>query len=167
MPYASTGPGTLPHISMVAWTRAAGVEMVHVPFRGAGEVMVAFQQGSVAVFSDQPAVIRQHGLHAIAVFAAERKPELPGVPTLRELGHDLRYTIWQALFAPVGLPPPLLARLETACAAAVRSPAVTEGLARLQMPLVVRDAPALAAFLATESEKFAALIEASGMRRAE
>lgn len=167
MPYASTGPGTLPHIAMVAWTRAAGLDMVHVPFRGAGEVMVAFQQGSVAVFSDQPAVIRQHGLHAIAVFAPERTPELPGVPTMRELGHDLRYTIWQGLFAPAGLAPPLLARLEAACAAAVRTPAVIDGLARIQMPLVVRDAPGLAAFLAVESEKFAALIEATGMRRAE
>ena len=56
-PYASTGPGSVPHISMVALARAAGIGMNHIPFRGSGEVMVAFQQGSVAVFSDQPAVV--------------------------------------------------------------------------------------------------------------
>jgi tripartite-type tricarboxylate transporter receptor subunit TctC len=167
LPYGSSGIGTIPHISMVDLQRATGVRMTHVPFRGGGEVMLAFQQGTLALFSDQPATVRQHGLHTIAVFAPQRLPEFPDAPTMRELGHDLSYAIWTGVFAPAATPAAVLDRLEAACAAAVRRPSVIEGLKRIDTQVVYRDRRALAAFLAAENEKYRALIESAGMRQAE
>jgi tripartite-type tricarboxylate transporter receptor subunit TctC len=167
LPFGSSGIGTIPHISMVAFQRAAGIRMVHVPFRGAGEVMLAFQQGALALFSDQPANIRQHDLHPIAAFAPQRMADFPEVPTMRELGHDLAYSIWQGIFAPAATPVPVLERLEAACAAALANPAVIAGLRRIDTPPLFRDRAALAAFVAAESARYRDLIEATGMRRAE
>ncbi len=167
LPYGSSGIGTMPHISMVDLQRATGVRMTHVPFRGGGEVMLAFQQGTLALFSDQPATVRQHNLHTIAVFAPERLAEFPDAPTLRELGYDLTYAIWTGIFAPAATPAAVLDRLEAACATAMRRPAVSEGLRRIDTPVVYRDRRTLATFLAAENEKYRALIEASGMRQAE
>ncbi len=166
-PYASTGPGSVPHISMVALARAAGIGMNHIPFRGSGEVMVAFQQGSVAVFSDQPAVVRQHGLHAIAVFAPARTVEFPDTPTMRELGFELSYSIWQGIFAPAATPPAVVARLEAACGAVMREPGMIAAFARVQMPIEYRGAADFAVFMAAESDKFRRIIEQTGMRSAE
>ena len=101
---ASTGAGSIPHISMVALMRAANIQMNHVPFRGSGEVMLAFQQGQLQLFTDQTLLIRQYDLHPIAFLTAARNPEFPEVPTMREEGHDLVYTIWSGLYAPAGTP---------------------------------------------------------------
>jgi tripartite-type tricarboxylate transporter receptor subunit TctC len=167
LPFGSSGIGTIPHISMVAFQRAADVRMTHVPFRGAGEVMLAFQQGALALFSDVPATVRQHDLHVIAAFAPERIADFPDVPTMRELGHDLSFSIWQGIFAPAATPEPMLVRLEGACAAALSARPTIEGLARINTPARYRDRHALTAFLAQESQRFRELIETSGLRQAE
>jgi tripartite-type tricarboxylate transporter receptor subunit TctC len=167
MPYGSTGPGTLTHLSMVAWTRAARVPMSHVPYRSPGDVIFAMQQGGVSVLSDQPATVRPNDLHVLAVFAPERLPEFPDAPTLRELGHDLSFSIWQGLFAPAGTPAATIARYEAACAKAVRSPAFRAGMERIQTPVVHRDAAAFAALVARDAERMRTMIEEGGLRQAE
>jgi tripartite-type tricarboxylate transporter receptor subunit TctC len=167
LPFGSSGIGTIPHISMVAFQRSAGIQLVHVPFRGGGEVMLAFQQGVLALFNDVPATVRQQDLHVVAVFTPERLADFPEAPTMRELGHDLAFSIWQGFFAPKGTPEPLLARFEAACEAALKRPAVVEGLARIVTPIRWRDRRGLAEFLAAENAKLRDLIEAAGLRQAE
>ena len=73
--------------------RAAGVEMAHIPFRGNAEAVTALLRGDVGVFADQPGTLRANNLQALAVMAERRTPEFPDVPTLRELGFDLVYSI--------------------------------------------------------------------------
>lgn len=160
-PYASTGVGTLPHISMVAFARSAGIELNHIPYRGSGQVMQAFAEGSVVLFNDQSNLIRQYDLHPIAIFTAQRSPDFPDTPTMRELGHDLVYSIWTGIYGPAGLAPDVLARLERACLATMANAQVREGLARAQIPVVVKDAAAFAAFGKAEREKYAAVIAAA------
>ncbi|MBY0338506.1 MAG: tripartite tricarboxylate transporter substrate binding protein [Acetobacteraceae bacterium] len=162
--FASTGPGSLPHISTVALARAAGVEMTHVPFRGNAEAVTALLRGDVGMFADQPGTIRANNLRPVAVFARERSAEFPGTPTLRELGHDLSYSIWSGIWAPAGTPEPLLQRLEAACERALRHPAVIEGFQRLATPIVHRDRAAFAAFWQAELEKFRGIVQAAGIR---
>ena len=101
-PFASTGAGSIPHISNIAFMRLANIEMNHIPYRGSGEVMLAFQQGQVQLFTDQTLLIRQYDLHAIAFLTERRNPEFAEVPTMREQGYDLVYTIWSGLYAPAG-----------------------------------------------------------------
>jgi tripartite-type tricarboxylate transporter receptor subunit TctC len=167
MPFASTGAGSIPHISMVALMRAANIQMNHVPFRGSGEVMLAFQQGQLQLFTDQTLLIRQYDLHPIAFLTEARNPEFPEVPTMREEGHDLVYTIWSGLYAPASTPEPILARLEAACDRAVRTESFIEGMKRVAQPILYRNRAEFAAFSRAESEKFRSLIEATGLRSAE
>jgi tripartite-type tricarboxylate transporter receptor subunit TctC len=166
-PFASTGAGTIPHISMVALMRLANIEMNHIPYRGSGEVMVAFQQGQVQLFTDQTLLIRQYELHPIAFLTERRNPDFPDVPTMREAGYDLVYSIWSGLYAPAGTPEPAMARLEAACERAIRHPDVVAGMARVAQPILYRNRADFAAFTRRESEKFRLLIEAAGLRSAE
>lgn len=166
-PFASTGAGSIPHISNVAFMRLANIEMNHIPYRGSGEVMLAFQQGQVQLFTDQTLLIRQYDLHPIAFLTERRNPEFPEVRTMREAGYDLVYTIWSGLYVPAGVPEAVQARLEAACERTLRHPDVVSGMARVAQPLVYRNRADFAAFSRSESEKFRALIEAAGLRSAE
>jgi tripartite-type tricarboxylate transporter receptor subunit TctC len=162
--YASTGPGSMPHIATVALARALGVEMTHIPFRGNAEAIVALMRGDVGIFADQPGTLRANNLHAVALFAERRTPEFPDTPTLRELGHDLVYGIWSGLFLPAGTPAEVVARFEAACARALRAPAVIEGFERLATPIVFRDTRAFTAFRDAELAKFATIMRSAGIR---
>lgn len=166
-PFASTGAGSIPHISMVALMRLANIELNHIPYRGSGEVMLAFQQGQVQLFTDQTLLIRQYDLHPIAFLTETRNQAFPDVPTMREQGYDLVYTIWSGLYAPAGTPEPVMARLEAACERAVRHADVVAGMARVAQPILYRNRADFAAFTLAESEKFRSLIEAAGLRAAE
>ncbi len=163
-PYASSGIGTIPHIAMVALTRLANIEMNHIPYRGSGEVMLAFQQGQVQLFTDQTLLIRQYELHPIAFLTERRNPEFPDVPTMREAGYDLVYSIWSGLYAPAGTPEAVLARLEAACERTMREAGVVAGMARVAQPILYRNRVDFAAFSRQESEKFRTLIESAGLR---
>jgi tripartite-type tricarboxylate transporter receptor subunit TctC len=129
--------------------------------------MLAFQQGQLQLFTDQTLLIRQYDLHPIAFLTAARNPEFPEVPTMREEGHDLVYTIWSGLYAPASTPEPVMARLEAACERAVKTESFIEGMKRVAQPILYRNRADFAAFSRAESEKFRSLIEATGLRSAE
>lgn len=166
-PFASTGAGSIPHISNIAFMRLANIEMNHIPYRGSGEVMLAFQQGQVQLFTDQTLLIRQYDLHAIAFLTERRNPDFPDVPTMREQGYDLVYTIWSGLYLPAGTPEAVQARLEAACERTMRHADVVAGMNRVAQPILYRNRVEFAAFSRSESEKFRTLIEAAGLRAAE
>ena len=163
VPYASTGPGTIPHISMVAFERLAGISMNHIPYRGSAQVMQAFGEGSVTLFNDQSNLIRQYDLHPIAIFTEARSPDFPDTPTMRELGHDLVYSIWTGIYGPAGMAPDLVARFERACLATMANAQVREGLARVQIPIVVRGAAEFAAFNTDQYARFGEVIRAANL----
>lgn len=162
--FASTGPGSLPHIATVALARAAGVPMTHIPYRGNAEAVTALLRGDVSIFADQPGTLRANNLQAVALLAERRTPEFPNTPTLREQGFDLVYSIWSGLFAPAGTPPEFLARVEAACERALRSPAVIAGFERLATPITFRNQRDFAVFWAAELEKFRGIVQAAGIR---
>lgn len=163
-PYASTGPGSTPHISMISLERQAGVEMNHIPFRGSGEVMQAMAANQIQLFTDQGNLVRQYNLHPIAVFSAERAREFPETPTMRELGHDIVFTIWSGLYAPAGTPSAMLDRLEAGCLRMMEAPAVVDGLRRMDMPIRVRRRTEFASFHNAEYERFGALVRQYALR---
>ena len=165
--FASTGPGSMPHIATVALARAAGMEMTHVPFRGNAEAVTALLRGDVGVFADQPGTLRANNLQALAVMAERRTPEFPDTPTMRELGFDLVYSIWSGLFARAGTPADFLDRVEAACERALRSPATVEGFQRLVTPIVFRNQRDFASFWRDESAKFRSILQSAGMRAAD
>ena len=162
--FASTGPGSLPHIATVALARAAGLQMTHIPYRGNAEAVTALLRGDVSIFADQPGTLRANNLQAVALLAERRTPEFPNTPTMREQGYDLVYSIWSGLFAPAGTPPEFLARAEAACERALRAPSVIQGFERLATPIVFRNQRDFGVFWQGELEKFRGIVQAAGLR---
>lgn len=115
--YGSSGPGTIPHVAMVATTGALDLEARHLPYEGTGPAMSAMAGGEIQLFADTPAVLEQHSVRALAAFAPERLDALPDVPTMAEIGHDLNFSVWQGIFAPAGTPEDRVEALSAACEA--------------------------------------------------
>ncbi len=167
MPYASGGVGGLGHLAMTGMTRALGIEMNHVPFRGSGDAVLALQTATVPVLTAEANLVAQYGFHAIAVFAERRSPETPDAPTLRELGHDLVFPLWTGIFAPAGTPDAVLDRLDGACARMLRTPSVMDTMARASHPIRYLNRVDFSRYVRAEAAKYATLITESGLRQAD
>jgi len=131
--YGSTGPGSTMHVLGEALSREAGVEMTHVPFKGAAPLKQELIAGRIDIGGDQLssslADIRAGKLKALATGASRRIPELPEVPTVRELGYAvLEAEGWNGFFAPARTPRELVDRLSKEAAAAVKHPEVAKRL---------------------------------------
>lgn len=152
--YATPGLLSHLHVAMEAFAGAAGVEMVHVPFQGTAPGVTAALAGQVDLVVLPPgalaAGVGDRRLHPVAVMAAERAPELPDVPTLRESGFDLVFNGWRGLFAPRGTPRAAMALWESAAAEAPRDPAFAQRLASLGERAAPLGPDAFAAFWAGE-----------------
>jgi len=131
--YGSTGPGSFMHVIGEALSRSAGIEMTHVPFKGAAPLKQELIAGRVNIGGDQLssslADIKAGKIKALATNASARIPELPEVPTVRELGYpELEADGWNGFFAPAKTPRPVIERLQRDVAAAVRDPQVAKRL---------------------------------------
>jgi tripartite-type tricarboxylate transporter receptor subunit TctC len=131
LPYASGGNGSQHHLSMEMLKQRAGIDLLHVPFRGGAPATTATLAGdTMAMFSgtSASAQIKAGKLRALAVTGARRSPEFPDLPTIGELYPGYEVTIWLALFAPAGTPEAVLTRLRGAVAIALAAPDVKERL---------------------------------------
>lgn len=114
--FGSGGAGGVPHLAFEVWKRRAGVDIVHVPYRGSAPAFQDLLGGRLQMMLDGYGVVR--GAHeagrvrVIGITSAERHPQLPDVPTVREQGLDWVFTSWQAIVAPAAIPPPVRDRLE-------------------------------------------------------
>jgi len=131
--YGSTGPGSTMHVLGEALSRAANVDMTHVPFKGAAPLKQELIAGRIHLGGDQLssslADIKGGKLKALATSASRRIPELPDVPTVRELGYPvLEADGWNGFFAPAKTPREIIERLSKEAAAAVKHPEVAKRL---------------------------------------
>ncbi len=125
--YASSGNGSLQHLGTELIKLRAGIDMVHVPYRGTGPATQDLLANRVQLMVTTPPplmpFVREGRLKALAITVPQRHPALPDVPTLAEAGlPDLEVIGWFALFAPAATPAPVLQRLTEAAAAVVASP---------------------------------------------
>jgi tripartite-type tricarboxylate transporter receptor subunit TctC len=166
--FASSGPGSLPHLAGELLKLTAKIDIVHVPYRGAAPAMndLLGQQVQM-VFLDLPILlpqIRSGGLRAIAIGAPERAPTAMEVPTTTELGMpELQAENWYGMVAPAGTPAPIVERLNQIATEAMRDPAVKEKLA-IQGATLVGDSPAhFHAFIESEIARWAKVIKDAGV----
>jgi len=149
--YASGGNGSQHHLAMEMLKARAGIDLLHVPFKGGAPATTATVAGDTqAMFSGTSTApqIKAGKLRALAVTGAKRSAEFPDLPTIGEFYPGYEVTIWLALFAPAATPDAVIERLRAAVAKALASPEVKEKL---------NAAGGLEPF-ATSSEEFAALI---------
>jgi tripartite-type tricarboxylate transporter receptor subunit TctC len=131
--YGSTGPGSFMHVIGEALQGATGIEMTHVPFKGAAPLKQELLAGRLNLGGDQLssslADIKAGKLRALATNASKRISDLPDVPTVRELGYPtLEADGWNGFFAPAKTPREVIDRLQKEIAAAVRAPDVAKRL---------------------------------------
>lgn len=112
----SGGSGGVPHLAFETWKRAAGVDIVHVPYRGSAPALQDLMGGRVQLMVDGYSLMRgahEGGrLRVLAITSATRHPQLPDVPTIEETGLPWRFASWQAIVTPTATPPAIRQRLE-------------------------------------------------------
>jgi tripartite-type tricarboxylate transporter receptor subunit TctC len=146
----------------------AGVEMTHVPYKGAGPALVDVMGGHVPIMFDNlpPSLehIRAGELRGLAVTTRERAASIPELPTIAETLPGYETYSWNALFAPAGTPEPVVRRLHRAASAAVEDPEVAAKLVDLSATPLGSTPEALAAHVRAELAKWAPIVKASGAR---
>jgi tripartite-type tricarboxylate transporter receptor subunit TctC len=165
--FASAGNGTSGHLAGELLKVRLGGEMVHVPYKEGGLAMSDVMSGQVHFMFYHPAAVMPHvragKLRALGVSSAKRTAAAPDVPTITEQGFgEFDLVAWFMLYAPVGTPAPMLAKLRDAVAQAVLNPEVKAKLAAqgLEVPALKPDE--LAAFNRTEIAKWSELVKRSG-----
>ncbi|HYP85885.1 tripartite tricarboxylate transporter substrate binding protein [Variovorax sp.] len=128
--FASNGVGSIVHLTGVLLHKQAGIDVVHVPYKGSVESMTDLIGGRVDVMYDPVTLprVKDGSLKGLASTTPARNPELPDVPTLKELGFDIDTRSWFGLFAPKGTPPEIVARMSEAARKAMGAPGAREQL---------------------------------------
>jgi tripartite-type tricarboxylate transporter receptor subunit TctC len=161
--YASAGVGSTPHLAMELFTRAAGVDIVHVPYQGSGPGITDLLGGRVQVIIENvPLVplIKSNKVRALAITGKARSASFPDVPTFAEVGlaaFELSGT-W-GLIAPANVPTDRVTVLQNALAEAVKDPAVRDALIAQGIDPQPASAVEYATVLVRESDKWSKLID--------
>ena len=165
--YASSGIGTSLHLCGELFKRLAGVNLTHIPYRGAGPALTDLIPGRVdAIFANFPStlpLVLDGRVRGVAVTTAQRQPEVPDLPAIAETVPGYDVSSWFALFVSAKTPPDLVARLNADAVAALRTPAVTERYAQLGARVVASTPAELAAHLKAEMDRWGPVIKAAGI----
>ncbi|UCU94810.1 Bug family tripartite tricarboxylate transporter substrate binding protein [Hydrogenophaga taeniospiralis] len=166
--YGTPGQGTLPHFMGVMFGQKAGAELTHVPFQGGGPANTALLGGHIDykfdVVTETAELHRAGKVRIIAVTGAQRDPQVPEVPTLKEQGVDMEATAWFAMYGPAGLKPEVRDMLSAAVAKAVRTPALKTRLLEQGYEPVGSTPAELAAAQKTDLQRWAGPIKATGIQ---
>jgi tripartite-type tricarboxylate transporter receptor subunit TctC len=165
--FASPGTGTSLHLSGELFKDMTGIDMVHVPYKGSTPALTDLLGGQVlAMFDNLPASlphIKGGKLRPLAVTTARRTPALPDVPTMIEAGvPGFEVTSWFAVFAPARTPKEIVAKLNSEMVKILNSPDVKEKLAQQSVEAAPTTPEELAAFVKSETERWAKVIKATG-----
>lgn len=164
--FGSAGSGSTPHLSMELLKTKAGIDMVHVPYRGSGPAVAAVVAGDVEVLVSNIAtvlpLIKAGKLRAIGVTSAKRSAALPEVPTIGETVAGYESRTWYALMGPAGLPAPVVARLNAAVNEAIRSPDIRDQLISLGYEPEGGTPVAMSALLREDIATWGQVVKASG-----
>jgi tripartite-type tricarboxylate transporter receptor subunit TctC len=166
--FGSSGTGAVNHLALELLRSRASIEVTHVPYRGGVPALIDLRQNRIqamfqAALEAIPA-IREGATRAIAVSGTERLALLPEVPPVADSLPGFDAVFWQGLFAPVGTPAPVIARLSAALRAATDDPALRARMAEQGVDIETGDADYLRRVLAEETETWGRLIREAGIR---
>jgi len=164
--YGSAGVGSGTHLAMEMLLLSQKMDLVHVPFKGTGPALTALLGNQITVFFSTYASALPHvkaeRLRAFAVTSAKRTRTLPEVPTVAESGTPgYEYSTWYGLLAPAGVPRPLIARLNKATVAVLKSPETRQRYENQGMDAIPSTSAHYAAYLKSETDKWTKVVRAA------
>jgi tripartite-type tricarboxylate transporter receptor subunit TctC len=166
--FGTPGHGTGPHLAGELFKRAAGIELTHVPYRGAAPGLNDLIPGRIDSFFNNIApvvpLMRQGQVRGLAVTTARRSGAAPEVPTIAESGlPGFDVPGWYAIFVPAKSPPEIVAKMNTDVNAAIADATVKARLEDLGLFVGGSTPEALGAYVKTETEKWGPVIKAAGI----
>lgn len=167
--FASSGPGTSLHLSGELFKTMAGVDIIHVPYKGAGPVYNDLMAGTVnMMFANMPSMlphVKANKLKGLGVTSAGRSKAAPEIPAIAETVPGYVATSWYGVGAPAGTPEPILARLEAAIAQALASPDIQKRWSTdLGLDLPPPGRKGFDEFVAQDRKLWAPAVQASGVK---
>jgi tripartite-type tricarboxylate transporter receptor subunit TctC len=167
--YASFGIGSSAHLSGELFKIMAGVDLLHIPYKGGQPAIADLLAGQVSIYIPVlPSVVqlsKADRLRLLAVTGARRSSAMPNVPTVAESGlPGFEASNWFGLMAPAATPPEIVGRLNAETAKALQAPEVREKLAALGFEIQSGTPQEFTALLRSETEKWARVVKASGAR---
>ena len=167
--YGSAGIGSPPHLSMELLKSMTGVNIVHIPYKGAGPALAELLGGQTQVMctslAGQLPHIKAGRVRALAVTTARRNAQVPNVPTMIEAGvPGYEVTIWYAVFFPAGAPKAIVTRLNSELVKILNSPDMKERLAQIGVDPAPSTPEELAAFVKAETAKYTKVAQDAGIK---
>ena len=166
--YGSAGSGSLPHLAMESFKATTGTEIVHVPYKGGGPMVTDLLGGTVQVVIADQANLMPHvksgKLRAIAVASPKRSSQYPDLPTIGDTLPGFQAVAWNGLVGPPGLPPDVVAKLNTAVVKVMAQPEVTAKLNGGGLDVVGDSPDEFGRFIRAEIAKWSAIAKQVGAK---
>jgi tripartite-type tricarboxylate transporter receptor subunit TctC len=167
--YGSAGAGSAPHLATESFKQVAGLDMIHVPFKGGGPMVTDLLGGQIQlVIADQANLmphVKAGRLRALAVSTLQRSTVYPELPTIAESGFPgFEARAWQGLVGPANLPPPVVARLHDAFSRAMAIPEVRDRLVGGGLDPIVTSPQEFGAFIRAEIERWSKVAKTVGAK---
>lgn len=167
--YASTGAGSMPHLAFESFKIAAGVNILHIPYKGAAPVVTDLMGGQVqATILDVPVVlphVRSGKFRALAIATGKRAATLPDVPTMAEAGYPaVNADNWYGIVVAAATPKDVLSKLHAVLVAAIDAPETKQRLAAQGADAVGSSPQEFAAYMRKETEKWGKIVKTAGIK---
>jgi tripartite-type tricarboxylate transporter receptor subunit TctC len=165
--YGSAGAGSTPHLAGAQLARVAGLQMVHVPYRGTAPAVMDLVQGGVQMISISygpvAGFVKSGALRVLLAASKKRSAMLPDVPTSAEAGIDYEMSTWFGLFAPAGTPKEIVEQLNSWIAGLLADPAAQKRLAANSVEQLTMSPEEFALFVAAEAVKWERVVQQAGI----
>lgn len=167
--YASSGNGSPGHLAAELFKKAAGIDMVHIPYKGAAPALTDVVSGHASLYFTSPisaqSLVKAGRLRMVAVTSAKRSPSMPDVPTVAEAGFpDFDLASWWGMLAPAGVSRDILTRLHSETVKILNLPDVRQRLSSQGADVLSNTPEQFAAYIKSEIAKWGKLVKASGAR---
>jgi len=167
--FGSAGTGGTIHLAGEMFKQIAGVDMVHVPYKGAGPALTDLLSGNIQVMFDTLSTalppVKSGLLRAIGVSSEQRSPDLPDVPTIAESGYpDYRVSVWYGIAAPAKLPDDIAQKISASLDRGLNDDAFRAALEKIGFPVFrPRSAASIAEFIEADRTRWSAVIKAQNI----
>jgi tripartite-type tricarboxylate transporter receptor subunit TctC len=166
--YSSSGVGTVGHLTVELYKSVAGVDFIHVPYKGVSSAITDLLAGRVELYAGSPALlmpyVRSGTLTPLGVSSAQRDPGLADIPTFIEQGYPVEALAWFGLLAPAGTPKNIVQKLNAAVVAALQSSEVRETYANIGYTVQTNSVDVFTAFIQSDYDKWKKVIADAGIK---